>query len=58
MSGKEVKMYNDHYSIGELLAELAQLMGEKVGNSQSDHTALFSWREVQLLISKLNEANK
>lgn len=51
-------MYNDHYSIGELLAELAQLMGEKVGNSQSDHTALFSWREVQLLISKLNEANK
>lgn len=49
-------MYNDNYSMRELLAELAQLMGEKVGTFQEDYTALFSWREVQLLISKLNEA--
>jgi hypothetical protein len=51
-------MYNDNYSMQELLAELAQLMGEKVGTYQEDFTALFSWREVQLLIKKLNETRK
>lgn len=48
-------MYNDNYSMGELLAELKQLMGEQVGTALEDYTALLSWREVQLIIRKLNE---
>jgi hypothetical protein len=48
-------MYNDHYSIQELLAELAQVMGATVGTSQDDNTALLTHREVQLLISELNK---
>lgn len=48
-------MYNDHYSIQELLAELAQVMGAPVGTSQGDNTALLTHREVQSLISELNK---
>ena len=48
-------MYNDHYSIQELLAELAQVMGASVGTSQGDNTALLTHREVQSLISELNK---
>lgn len=48
-------MYNDHYSIQELLAELGQVMGASVGTSQDDNTALLTHREVQSLISELNK---
>lgn len=48
-------MYNDNYSMGELLDELSLLLGESVGTNLEDYTALLSWREVRLIIIKLNK---
>ena len=46
---------NDDSDMRELLAELSDLMGFTVGTYVEDFTALFSWREVKLIIQKLNK---
>ena len=46
---------NDDSDMRELLAELSDLMGFPVGTYVEDFTALFSWREVKLIIQKLNK---
>ena len=51
-------MYNDNYSLAELLGELKQLLGVTVGTpleGDEDLTALFSFAEVQAIIKALNK---
>jgi hypothetical protein len=51
MSGKEVNMYNDHYSIGEIVAELRALLGKHIGVVQpDDETVEMTHSDIQAII--------